>query len=326
MSYNYKDLGLVNTKEMFEKANKEGYAVPAFNFHNMEQVMAIAEACVETGSPVILQCSKEVMEYMGTYMMPLLVKGAVDYIRAIGSDIPVALNLDHGRSLEAVKECIDYGFSSVMLDGSHFPFEQNIVETKELVEFAHARGISVEAELGVIAGVEEGVQSNKHIYTDPNSVEEFVKRTGVDSLAIAIGTAHGAHKFKPGEKPKLKLDILDEIEKRIPGFPIVLHGSSAVPQKYVEMIRKYGGTIEDAIGIPNSELRKASMAGVAKINVSTDGALAFTGTVRKVLAEKSGEFDLRKYLGPAKEEMKKYYITKIKDVFGSEGAYKKRIL
>lgn len=326
MSYNYKDLGLVNTKEMFEKANKEGYAVPAFNFHNMEQVMAIAEACAETGSPVILQCSKEVMEYMGTYMMPLLVKGAVDYIRAIGSDIPVALNLDHGRSLEAVKECIDYGFSSVMLDGSHFPFEQNIVETKELVEFAHARGISVEAELGVIAGVEEGVQSNKHIYTDPNSVEEFVKRTGVDSLAIAIGTAHGAHKFKPGEKPKLKLDILDEIEKRIPGFPIVLHGSSAVPQKYVEMIRKYGGTIEDAIGIPNSELRKASMAGVAKINVSTDGALAFTGTVRKVLAEKSGEFDLRKYLGPAKEEMKKYYITKIKDVFGSEGAYKKRIL
>lgn len=326
MSYNYKDLGLVNTKEMFEKANKEGYAVPAFNFHNMEQVMAIAEACAETGSPVILQCSKEVMEYMGTYMMPLLVKGAVDYIRAIGSDIPVALNLDHGRSLEAVKECIDYGFSSVMLDGSHFPFEQNIVETKELVEFAHARGISVEAELGVIAGVEEGVQSNKHIYTDPNSVEEFVKRTGVDSLAIAIGTAHGAHKFKPGEKPKLKLDILDEIEKRIPGFPIVLHGSSAVPQKYVEMIRKYGGTIEDAIGIPNSELRKASMAGVAKINVSTDGALAFTGTVRKVLAEKSGEFDLRKYLGPAKEEMKKYYITKIKDVFGSEGAYKKRTL
>ena len=326
MSYNYKDLGLVNTKEMFEKANKEGYAVPAFNFHNMEQVMAIAEACAETGSPVILQCSKEVMEYMGTYMMPLLVKGAVDYIRAIGSDIPVALNLDHGRSLEAVKECIDCGFSSVMLDGSHFSFEQNIVETKELVEFAHARGISVEAELGVIAGVEEGVQSNKHIYTDPDSVEEFVKRTGVDSLAIAIGTAHGAHKFKPGEKPKLKLDILDEIEKRIPGFPIVLHGSSAVPQKYVEMIRKYGGTIEDAIGIPNLELRKASMAGVAKINVSTDGALAFTGTVRKVLAEKSGEFNLRKYLGPAKEEMKKYYITKIKDVFGSEGAYKKRTL
>ena len=323
MSYNYKELGLVNTKEMFKKANSEGYAVPAFNFNNMEQVMAIAEACAETGSPVILQCSKEVMEYMGIYMMPLLVKGAVDYIRMKGSDIPVALNLDHGRSLESVKECIDCGFSSVMLDGSHFPFEQNIAETKELVEFAHAREISVEAELGVIAGIEEGVQSDKHIYTDPDSVEKFVKRTGVDSLAIAIGTAHGAHKFKLGEEPKLRLDILEEVEKRIPGFPIVLHGSSAVPQEYVEMIKKYGGTIKDAIGIPNSELRKASLMGVAKINVSTDGALAFTGAVRKALAEKPGEFDLRKYLAPAKEEMKKYYIAKIRDVFGSEGAYKK---
>ena len=323
MSYNYKELGLVNTKEMFKKANSEGYAVPAFNFNNMEQVMAIAEACAETGSPVILQCSKEVMEYMGIYMMPLLVKGAVDYIRMKGSDIPVALNLDHGRSLESVKECIDCGFSSVMLDGSHFPFEQNIAETKELVEFAHARGISVEAELGVIAGIEEGVQSDKHIYTDPDSVEKFVKRTGVDSLAIAIGTAHGAHKFKLGEEPKLRLDILEEVEKRIPGFPIVLHGSSAVPQEYVEMIKKYSGTIKDAIGIPNSELRKASLMGVAKINVSTDGALAFTGAVRKALAEKPGEFDLRKYLAPAKEEMKKYYIAKIRDVFGSEGAYKK---
>ena len=210
-----------------------------------------------------------------------------------------------------------------MLDGSHFPFEQNIAETKELVEFAHARGISVEAELGVIAGIEEGVQSDKHIYTDPDSVEKFVKRTGVDSLAIAIGTAHGAHKFKLGEEPKLRLDILEEVEKRIPGFPIVLHGSSAVPQEYVEMIKKYGGTIKDAIGIPNSKLRKASLMGVAKINVSTDGALAFTGAVRKALAEKPGEFDLRKYLAPAKEEMKKYYIAKIRDVFGSEGAYKK---
>ena len=323
MPYNYKDLGLVNTKEMFEKANREGYAVPAFNFNNMEQVMAIAEACAETGSPVILQCSWEVMEYMGTYMVPLLVKGAVGYIRSTGSDIPVALNLDHGRNLDAAKKAVELGFSSVMFDGSHYPFAQNIAETKELVEYAHTKDVCVEAELGVLAGVEEGIKSDKHIYTNPDDVEEFVKQTGVDSLAIAIGTAHGAHKFKPGDDPKLKLDILAEVERRIPGFPIVLHGSSAVPKQYVEMIKTYGGTIKDAIGIPDSELRKASQSAVAKINVSTDGALAFTGAVRKALAEKTGEFDLRKYLGPAKEEMKKYYKTKIRDVFGSEGAYKK---
>lgn len=323
MSYNYKDLGLVNTREMFKKANENGYAVPAFNFNNMEQLEAIVEACAEMGSPVILQCSREVIEYMGTYMVPMMVKGAVDYARLSGSDIPIALNLDHGRNLEAAKECIDLGFSSVMLDGSHYPFAQNAAETKELVEYAHTKDVSVEAELGVLAGIEEGIKSDKHVFTNPDDVEEFVKQTGVDSLAIAIGTAHGAHKFKPGDDPKLKLDVLAEIERRIPGFPIVLHGSSAVPKQYVDMIKKYGGVIKDAIGIPDSELRKATQSAVAKINVSTDGALAFTGAVRRALSEKPNEFDLRKYLGPAKEEMKSYYKTKIVNVFGSDGAYKK---
>lgn len=323
MPYNYKELGFVSTKDMFEKANKSGYAVPAFNFNNMEQAMAIIEACAEYGSPVILQCSKEVMEYMGSFMAPLIAKAAVDYVKLSGSDIPVALHLDHGRNIEDAKKCIDLGFSSVMFDGSHYPFEVNVSETKKLVEYAHTKGVSVEAELGVLAGMEEGIKSEKHIYTNPEDVEKFIKETGVDSLAIAIGTAHGAHKFKPGENPKLKLEILEEIKSKISDFPIVLHGSSAVPAQYVEMIKKYGGTIKDAIGIPDSELRKASKSIVAKINVSTDGALAFTGSLRKYLYENPQEFDLRKYLGASKQEMKEYYKTKIINVFGSDGAYKK---
>ncbi len=370
MSYNYKDLGLSNTREMFRKANEEGYAVPAFNFNNMEQVMAIVEACAEMGSPVILQCSKGAMEYMGSYMVPMLAKAAVDYARLAGSDIPVALHLDHGPSFEVAKKCIDAGFSSVMIDGSHFPFDENVAEAKKVVDYAHQFDVTVEAELGVLAGIEDDVKADDHIYTNPDEVEAFVKGSGVDSLAIAIGTSHGAHKFKPGEieddvkaddhiytnpdeveafvkgsgvdslaiaigtshgahkfkpgdDPKLRLDILAEIERRIPGFPIVLHGSSAVPGQYVEMIKEYGGTIKDAIGIPDSELRKATQSAVAKINVDTDGRLAFTAGLRKALFTKPGEFDLRKYLGPAKEEMKAYYKTKIVDVFGSEGRYTK---
>ena len=323
MSYNYKYLGLSNTKEMFKKANENGYAVPAFNFNNMEQAMAIVEACAEMGSPVILQCSKGAMEYMGSYMVPMLAKAAVDYVKLSGSDIPVALHLDHGPNFEVAKKCIDCGFSSVMIDGSHLPYDENIAESKKVVEYAHSKDVTVEAELGVLAGIEDDVKAADHIYTNPDEVEDFVSKTGVDSLAIAIGTSHGAHKFKPGDDPKLRLDILQEIERRIPGFPIVLHGSSAVPGQYVEMIKQYGGTIKDAIGIPDSELRKATQSAVAKINVDTDGRLAFTAAVRRALAEKTGEFDLRKYLGPAKEEMKAYYKTKIVDVFGSEGAYKK---
>lgn len=323
MGYNYKELGLSNTKEMFAKANREHYAVPAFNFNNMEQMLAIVEACAEMGSPVILQCSTGALKYMSKEVAPLLAKAAVDKARAMGSDIPVALHLDHGPDLEAVKTCIEAGFSSVMIDGSHFPFEENIAKTKEVVEYAHKFDVTVEAELGVLAGVEDDVVAEHSIYTDPNEVEEFVSRTGVDSLAIAIGTSHGAHKFKPGTDPKLELGILAEVERRLPGFPIVLHGSSAVPQKYVAEIKEFGGQLKDAIGIPDSELNGAAKSGVAKINVDTDGRLAFTAAVRKMFAEVPGEFDPRKYLGAAKEEMKAYYKEKIKNVFGSENAYKK---
>ncbi|WP_410208292.1 class II fructose-bisphosphate aldolase [Fusobacterium sp.] len=323
MGYNYKDLGLSNTKEMFAKANKEGYAVPAFNFNNMEMAMAIIEACAEMGSPVILQCSKGALKYMGADVVPLLAKAAVDRARNMGSDIPVALHLDHGPDLETVKTCIDSGFSSVMIDGSHYDFAKNIQVSKEVVDYAHPFNVTVEAELGVLAGIEDDVKAESHTYTNPDEVEEFVTKTGVDSLAIAIGTSHGAHKFKPGEDPKLRLDILKEIERRIPGFPIVLHGSSAVPKQYTDMIKQYGGEVKDAIGIPDSELRKAASSAVAKINVDTDGRLAFTAAIRRVLGTNPKEFDPRKYLGAAKEEMKSYYKTKIKDVFGSEGAYKK---
>ena len=323
MGYKYKELGLVNTKEMFTKANKEGYAVPAFNFNNMEQMLAIVEACAEMGSPVILQCSTGALKYMGKTITPLLAKGAVDRAREMGSDIPVALHLDHGPDLASVKTCIECGFSSVMIDGSHYSFEENIAVSKEVVDYAHQFDVTVDGELGVLAGIEDEVVADSHKFTKPEEVEEFVRRTGVDSLAIAIGTSHGAHKFKPGEDPKLRLDILEEVERRLPGFPIVLHGSSEVPAKYIEMLRAYGGEIKDAIGIPASELRGGAKSGVAKINVDTDGRLAFTSGVRKALLENPKEFDCRKYLGPGKEEMKAYYKTKIIDVFGSEGAYKK---
>ena len=321
--YKYKDLGLSNTKEMFAKANKEGYAVPAFNFNNMEMALAIVEACAEMGSPVILQCSKGALNYVGADVVPLLAKAAVDRARNMGSDIPVALHLDHGPDIETVKTCIEAGFSSVMIDGSHYDFAKNIEVSKEVVEYAHKFDVTVEAELGVLAGIEDDVKAESHTYTNPDEVEEFVNKTGVDSLAIAIGTSHGAHKFKPGEDPKLRLDILEEIERRIPGFPIVLHGSSAVPKQYTDMIKEFGGEVKDAIGIPNAELRKASKSAVAKINVDTDGRLAFTAAIRRVLGTTPKEFDPRKYLGAAKDEMKAYYKTKIVDVFGSKGAYKK---
>lgn len=319
----YSELGLVNTKEMFKKANEAGYAVPAFNFNNLEQLQAVIEACAEMGSPVILQCSREVLAYIGESMLPMIVKGAVDFVKISGAEIPVALNLDHGSDIEIVKKCIGLGFSSVMFDGSHLPFEENVKKTKEIVEYAHQYNISVEGELGVLAGVEEGKKVERAEFTNPDEVEDFVKRTGVDSLAIAIGTAHGAHKFKPEENPKLHLEVLDEVQKRIPEFPIVLHGSSAVPKEYIDMIKENGGAMKDAIGIPDSELRKATSSVVAKVNVSTDGSLAFTGALRKYLTENSSDFDLKKYLGAAREEMKNYYKTKIVNVFGSEGAYKK---
>lgn len=323
MGYNFKDLGLSNTKEMFAKANKEGYAVPAFNFNNMEMAMAIVEACAEMGSPVILQASKGALNYMGTEFAPLIAKAAVDRARNMGSDIPVALHLDHGPDLDTVKTCIEAGFSSVMIDGSHYDFDENIKVSKEVVEYAHQFDVTVEGELGVLAGIEDDVKAESHTYTKPEEVEEFVSRTGVDSLAIAIGTSHGAHKFKPGEDPKLRIDILEEVERRIPGFPIVLHGSSSVPKVYTDMIKEFGGEIKDAIGIPDAQLNKASHSAVAKINVDTDGRLAFTAAIRRHLAQNPKEFDPRKYLGAAKNEMKAYYKTKVVDVFGSEGAYTK---
>ena len=325
MKYNYKDLGLVNTKEMFAKANKEGYAVPAFNFNNLEQLQGIIEACVEMGSPVILQVSTGARKYIGKEMLPGLAKAATDYVKASGSDIPVALHLDHGPSFEMAKDCIEYGFSSVMIDASHFTYDENVALSKKVAEFAHEHDVTVEAELGVLAGVEDDVVADAHIFTQPDEVEDFVTKTGVDSLAIAIGTSHGAHKFKPGDNPKIRLDILKEIEQRIPGFPIVLHGSSSVPKQYVEIINQHGGKIADAIGIPEEQLLLASKSAVAKINVDTDGRLAFTAGIREVLANKPSEFDPRKYAGVAKDYIKKYYKEKIVNVFGSEGAYKKGV-
>ena len=323
MVYNYKDMGLANTKEMYKKANENGYTVPGFNFNGFEQLKAIIEACVEMGSPVVLQCSSEVVKYIGEAIFPLMIKGIVDYARDLGSDIPIALHLDHEQDIETAKKYIGLGFSSLMLDKSHFSLEENIKNVKELVYFSHRFNVCVEAELGVLAGKEGKLKSEKNIYTNPNDVEKFIKETDVDSLAIAIGTAHGVHKFKLGEEPKLKIDILRDIQKRITNFPIILHGASSVPQKYVEIIKTYGGSINNGIGIPDDEIRKAVKLNVAKINVNTDGNLAFTGALREYLYKNPEVLDLKKYLRYAKEEMKNYYKEKIKNVFLTEGIDKK---
>ena len=311
-------MALVTTKEMFEKAFQGGYAIGAFNINNMEIVQGVVAAAKAQNSAVILQVSKSALKYAHPKYLKAMVDAAVEE-----TGLDIALHLDHGPDLETCKECIECGFTSVMFDGSHYDYEENVAKTKEVVEYAHKFDVTVEAELGVLAGIEDDVKAESHTYTNPDEVEEFVNKTGVDSLAIAIGTSHGAHKFKPGEDPKLRLDILEEIERRIPGFPIVLHGSSAVPKQYTDMIKEFGGEVKDAIGIPNAELRKASKSAVAKINVDTDGRLAFTAAIRRVLGTTPKEFDPRKYLGAAKDEMKAYYKTKIVDVFGSEGAYKK---
>ena len=276
MAVSYKDLGLVNTREMFAKAMKGHYAIPAYNFNNMEQLQAIIQACVETESPVILQVSKGAREYANQTLLRYLAQGAVEYAKEIsgGKGIPICLHLDHGPDFETCKSCIDMGFSSVMIDGSHLPYEENVAETRKVVEYAHKFDVTVEGELGVLAGVEDDVKAEHHTYTQPEEVEDFVKRTGVDSLAIAIGTSHGAYKFKPGDDPKIRLDILAEIEKRIPGFPIVLHGSSSVPQDLVKIINENGGKLKDAIGIGEDQLRAASKSAVCKINI--DSCLLYT--------------------------------------------------
>jgi fructose-bisphosphate aldolase class II len=299
-----------------------GYAVPAYNFNNMEQLQAIVQACVESRSPVILQVSKGARKYANQTLLRHMAEGAVEFMKELGGKIPMALHLDHGDSFELCKSCVDMGFSSVMYDGSHHPYEENIKVTKQVVEYAHKLDASVEAELGVLAGIEEHVSSEKSHYTKPEEVEDFVKRTGCDSLAISIGTSHGAYKFKPGQPiPPLRFDILEEIQKKLPGFPIVLHGSSSVPQEYVEMVNKHGGDLSGACGVPEDQLRKAASMNVCKINIDSDGRLVVTAVIRKVLAEQKGVFDPRKYLGPARDELKKLLIHKNKNVLGSADRY-----
>jgi fructose-bisphosphate aldolase class II len=324
----YKDLGLVNTRDMFARAIKGGYAIPAFNFNNMEQLQAIVLAAVETKSPVILQVSKGARAYANQTLLQYMAQGAVEYAKELGCAHPeIVLHLDHGDSFETCKSCIDMGFSSVMIDGSHLPYEENVALTKKVVEYAHQFDVTVEGELGVLAGVEDDVVAEHHTYTKPEEVVDFTSKTGCDSLAISIGTSHGANKFKPEQctrnaegvlvPPPLAFDVLDGVMQELPGFPIVLHGSSSVPQEEVATINKYGGALKDAIGIPEEQLRKAAVSAVCKINMARASRLAMTAAVRKVFAEQPGEFDPRKYLGPARDSMKKLYAHKIVEVLGS---------
>ncbi|MFA5074193.1 MAG: class II fructose-bisphosphate aldolase [Nitrospirota bacterium] len=319
----YEELGLVNTREMFKKAMAGQYAVPAYNFNNMEQLQAIIGGCAESKSPVILQVSSGARKYANQTLLQYMAQGAVAMCRKdLKSSIPIALHLDHGDSFELCKACIDSGFSSVMIDGSHLPYDKNVELTQQVVECARQYDITVEGELGVLAGIEDDVHAEHSNYTNPDEVEDFVKKTGVDSLAISIGTSHGAYKFKlkPGEScPPLRFDILAEVEKRLPGFPIVLHGASSVVQEYVALINKFGGKMENAVGVPEDQLRRAAKSSVCKINIDSDGRLVMTALIRKMLAENPSEFDPRKYLGPAREELKKLIIAKNTNVLGSAG-------
>ena len=325
----YKKIGLVNTRKMFAKAVDGGYAIPAFNFNNMEQMQAIIQAAVETKSPVILQVSKGARDYANQTLLRYMAEGAVEYAKELGCAHPeIVLHLDHGDSFETCKSCIDMGFSSVMIDGSSLPYDENVALTKKVVEYAHQYDVTVEGELGVLAGVEDEVSAAESHYTKPEEVIDFVTRTGVDSLAISIGTSHGAYKFTPEQctvdpktgrlvPPPLAFDVLDAIEKKLPGFPIVLHGSSSVPQDEVDTINANGGCLKAAVGIPEEQLRKAAKSAVCKINIDSDSRLAMTAAIRKTLAEKPAEFDPRKYLKPARESMRKLYIHKIVNVLGS---------
>ena len=308
---------LVNTKEMFQKAYAGGYAIGAFNVNNMEIVQGITEACQELKAPVILQVSAGARKYANHTYLRKLVEAAVTEC----PDIPIALHLDHGASYELCKDCIDGGFTSVMFDGSSKPYEENVEEARRVAEYAHKYGVTVEAELGKLAGIEDDVkvEDDKAQFTDPGEVQDFVTRTGVDSLAIAIGTSHGAYKFKPGQKPKLRLDILQEVSDRLPGFPIVLHGASSVPQQFVQEINQYGGQMPDAIGIPEEMLREAAKMAVCKINIDSDLRLAMTASVRKYLAENPSHFDPRQYLAPARTAIKDMVAHKINTVLGCAG-------
>lgn len=330
MAVNYKELGLVNTREMFKRAVKGGYAIPAFNFNNLEQLQAIITAASETKSPVILQVSKGARAYANPILLRYMAEGAVEYAKSLGCNHPeVVLHLDHGDSFELVKGCVDLGFSSVMIDGSSLPYEENIELTKKCVEYAHQFDVTVEAELGVLAGVEDEVSSEESHYTRPEEVIDFSTRTGCDSLAISIGTSHGAYKFKPEQctrdpktgrlvPPPLAFDILHEIEEKLPGFPIVLHGSSSVPEEYVKIIDQYGGNLPNAVGIPEEQLREASKSAVCKINIDSDSRLAYTAGVRETLAQHPDYFDPRQYGKVARKYMTEMYSHKIIDVLGSD--------
>ena len=323
----YSELGLVNTKKIFKKAMDGKYAIPAYNFNNMEQLQAIITGCKETDSPVILQVSSGARKYANQTLLRYMAEGAIQMAKEMGGNFPVALHLDHGDTFELAKSCIDTGFSSVMIDASHHPYEENVRLTKQVVEYANENDVSVEAELGILAGIEDDVEAAKSIYTDPEQVEDFVSKTGVDSLAISIGTSHGAYKFKPEQctkndegvyvPPPLRFDILEEVERRLPGFPIVLHGASSVVPKYVEIINSNGGQLKSAVGIPEDELRRAATSAVCKVNIDSDGRLAITAIIRQVMSEKPAEFDPRKYLGPARAELIELIKYKNINVLGS---------
>lgn len=339
MSVSYKELGFVNTKEMFAKAFDGKYAIPAYNFNNMEQIQAIITACVETRSPVILQVSSGARKYANQTLLQYMAQGAVQMAREMEKDlgcdqaIPIALHLDHGDTFELCQSCIDHGFSSVMIDGSHHPYEKNKDLTSQVVEYAHQHEVTVEGELGVLAGVEDDVSAEESHYTKPEEVFDFVESTGVDSLAISIGTSHGANKFKPEQctrddrgvliPPPLRFDILEEIEKKIPGFPIVLHGSSSVPEKAVAIINEHGGSLKETIGIPEDSLRRATGSAVCKVNIDSDGRLVMTAAIRKHFHDNPADFDPRKYLGPARADLIEMYKDKNKNVLGSAGRYGK---
>ena len=326
----FKTLGLVNTREMFKRAINGGYAIPAFNFNNMEQLQAIIKASSELRSPVILQVSKGARNYANQTLLEYMAQGAVEYAKELGCEHPeIALHLDHGDSFELCKSCVDMGFSSVMIDGSSLPYEENVALTKKVVDYAHQFDVTVEGELGVLAGVEDEVASEVSHYTKPEEVIDFTEKTGVDSLAISIGTSHGAYKFKPEQctrdpktgrlvPPPLAFDVLHEIEQKLPGFPIVLHGSSSVPQNYVDIINQYGGKLPNAVGIPEDQLREASKSAVCKINIDSDSRLAYTAGVRETLALHPDYFDPRQYGKVARAYMTDMYEEKIKDVLGSD--------
>ncbi|MDR1271934.1 MAG: class II fructose-1,6-bisphosphate aldolase [Clostridiales Family XIII bacterium] len=305
---------LVTTTEMFKKAYENGYAIGAFNVNNMEIVQGITEAALEEKAPLILQVSAGARKYAKHVYLIKLVEAALE-----DTGLPIALHLDHGADFETCKSCIDGGFTSVMIDGSAHPFEENIAVTKKVVEYAHDRGVVVEGELGQLAGVEDDVNVESHSYTDPAQAEEFVEKTGVDSLAIAIGTSHGAYKFKPGQKPQLRFDILEDVKSRLPGFPIVLHGASSVIPEFVEIVNKYGGAMPDAIGIPEDMLRQAAKSAVCKINIDSDLRLAMTATIREHMANHPSDFDPRQYLTPARDAIRGMVKRKIVNVLGCGG-------